>query len=73
MNRRQFLWTLGLTGLGAAMGLGPAQPACSSAIDQCTSDVGRKPVWMHGSIKTGCARLPNTMPGNPEFELPIAI
>ena len=59
MERRRFLWICGFTGLGAIIGLHPAKPGYAANFNNRGTTLHHKPAWMHGSIKTGCARLPD--------------
>lgn len=70
MERRQFLWICGFTGLGAMIGLHPAETSLAAHRGRYQSTLYRKSVWMSGSAKTGCARLPNAEPFDIEAELP---
>jgi hypothetical protein len=58
MKRREFISICGVAGVGLLVGLAPTQRAHSLVTGRPLAGYERKPVWMHGSAKTGCARLP---------------
>lgn len=73
MNRRDFISLCGAAGLGMIIGLAPAQPARAMMTDRPLPDYRRKPVWMRGSAKTGCARLPIHERPDLELDLPAVV
>jgi len=73
MERRRFLWICGLTGLGAVVGWHPAPSVRAIGVNDLYPAWRPKPVWMHGSAKTGCAHLPGVELSNAENELPSAL
>jgi|GEM_PF-4335717 len=57
MNRREFILICGCVGLGTVVGTAPETGATSSCPIAWGNDDRR--LWMRGSVKTGCARLPS--------------
>lgn len=69
MNRRQFLYICGCAGLGTMIGLGRAETGRATDIHGLRTANTPQAVWMHGSAKAGCARLPNAPLLHPEPDL----
>lgn len=62
MNRRQFLQICGFTGAGLMIGISAVEAAPRTALPIRTDPSRRPSIWMRGSARTGCARLPHAEP-----------
>ena len=62
MKRRRFLWICGCAGVGMMIGIHSAEPAHAVQLKEEPSSAAPRNTWMHGSVRTGCARLPQSEP-----------
>gem|GEM_PF-4951363 len=70
MNRRKFLGVCGCMGIGMIIGLALSETArAANAPGEYTART-RKAIWMPGSARTGCARLPHVASPNAGVESP---